>query len=61
MLSLEKRFVSMALFYTQDGEKQYQPKGFEPSTIGGLRFPVADGWEKHTKKLKDEIHSAFHR
>ena len=57
---LEKRYISMALFYRDDPAKPQKPKGFVTGTTDVFYFANADGWEKRTKVLND-LHSGFHQ
>ena len=58
-IHLDKRYISMALFYNHDTQDSHQPKGFVPSSVDKLLFADAEGWGRRSEIL-EELRSGFH-
>lgn len=54
---IEKRFVTMELFYHG---KEFKCQGWIPGTNDTIQFPFVEGWEKRTVSLND-LNLSFHR
>lgn len=59
-MTLDKRFLGVHLFYSEDCPSEYEPPGFARSTDDKLIFPHGEDWTRESQSC-GTMDSGFHR